>query len=149
VPIEQQVSQNTADIRDLERRTGKMEVQHGRLFEKHVAFEGTVGEKLDSIKETLTINRDKADKYRDKKEADEAEIKSMIVGVQKSLIDEREDIREERQKWWQWIRDSIDGKTIVLIIMIVTAIYAPNAFTQVQRMFAPVPVVDSPAEVTP
>ena len=154
MPIDDVVRQNTGDIRALDGRVGKIEVMHGRLFERVEGFvemsktqHQATQTGIDEIKATLAVSQREALEYRKSKEALETEERAALFAIQKARLEDEADRREERQKWWGWIRSTLDGKNIMVIVLIVAAIYAPGALSQVQAFFAPADAQPAPAAI--
>jgi len=147
VPIEEAVKQNTGDIRAIEGRLGKVEVMHGRLFERVEGFATLTKTQhqatqagIDDIKQAILDQKQEAARYRKEKEALEKEERGVLFAMQKARIDDEIDKREERQKWWHWVRSTLDGRTILILLAILLALFAPDAFRQVSGMISAAPM---------
>jgi len=148
--LDDRVKQNTDDIRDVRKEVrdvsgevAELRVNNGRMYERVNALQKTTETGLNDIKSTLKTSRTDADKYREKKEEEENELKTAVLEVKAALAADDND-EEERRKWGQWARDNIDGKTIILVLAVIVAIWSPTAFNQVKSLF--IPVISSTVE---
>jgi len=146
--LDDRVKQNTDDIRDVRKEVrdvsgevAELRVNNGRMYERVNALQKTTETGLNDIKSTLKTSRTDADKYREKKEEEENELKTAVLEVKAALAADDND-EEERRKWGQWARDNIDGKTIILVLAVIVAIWSPTAFDQVKSLFIPSSTVE-------
>ena len=140
--IEDQVRRNTDDLRKVEEKVSKQAIQHGRLFESFNGFVGLSGERhsattagIDEIKDLIKEQRAETRAQREKREAienDERDAKRQ----------QDADDRRQRAKWRDWLRKLLDGRTIVLIIIILLSLFAPDVYSQISSMFTPAPAID-------